>query len=76
MAEDLEEASSMEGTEIGEMWGILASLWSRRDYLSDALDDCLEAEIRLNHESLCDDYHIIEKTETHTSKRVYLEYIC
>jgi hypothetical protein len=76
MVEDLEEASGMEGSETGELWSRLACLWSSsRDYLSDDFVACLEAEIKVNHETLCTEYNIVERTETITRTGTYLEYI-
>jgi hypothetical protein len=75
MIEDLEEASGMEGSETGEMWAYLACLWSRNDYLSDDFVAFLEAEIKVNHDSLCTEYGIVEKTETITRTGTSLKYL-
>jgi len=76
MLEDLQEAAGFEGSEVGEMWSLISSLFeSYSDIVSPAFFASLEAEIRRQHEILCKEFIITEDTETVERTRVRLVYV-
>lgn len=76
MVEDLHDAAGLEGSEVGEMWSLIASLFeSYSDIISPELLASLEAEIRQQHEILCKEFIITEDTETVERTHTRLVYV-
>lgn len=67
LVSELEEASEIEGTELGQWWGLLASIYSHSiDCGSPAFRESLDAEIRSEHKRLKEEFRVVESTETRT----------
>lgn len=64
----LEEYGSLEGTELGEMWILLASMWSRRDYIPKPLLNALKKEIKATVKYIKENVTIKEEDVTTTIK--------
>ena len=74
LVERLEYLSSYEGTEIGEMWSLLSSLWGRKDCISKELRVVLEDEIKKEAEFLKYHAKLLTGETTYTRNVVNLEF--
>jgi hypothetical protein len=63
MVEELQEAANLDGTEIGEYWRALASLWSVSlgPGISPPLFKALKEELANQYEFLKEDFRIVEE---------------
>jgi hypothetical protein len=69
MISELEDASSLEGTELGEWWGMLCEMQNRvADFGSDAFRDAWHEAIREEHSRLKEEFELVEEVFTKSQK--------
>jgi len=67
--EELTEAASLEGTEVGEYWGLLVDLWLRaRDAGSDKFLAALKEELLEQYDYLHEEYRLVEEERVERRK--------
>jgi len=71
----LEDISSYEGTEIGEMWESFVRLYRYREYMSTEMRCILENDIIEEANRSHISYKLTEREETYTEKVIELEYL-
>ncbi len=76
MADELEEAASLDGTENGEWWRVLARMGQAIDYgASDKFKKAWIAEVKSEHKRLKRDFRIVEEPRQFTKIEKRLDFI-
>ena len=75
MLEELEEAATIEGSEVGEQWQALVSAKAAADYGSEAFLAAYEAEVREQHEHFRNNFRIVERQESRIVTYTDIEFV-
>jgi hypothetical protein len=76
MAVELERASELEGSELGEWWGSLARMVPRYiDCASEEFKLAFESEIKMEYARFKEEFRVVETIETRTEKRIELLHV-
>ncbi len=67
MAAILDDLAFYEGTEVGETWRSMYSLWVNYPYISETLKKALASEITTQYNFYKENYELKETTVTHTT---------
>lgn len=75
MAEELEDAARLDGSEVGEQWQSLSSAETAARYGSDEFRDAWEKEVREQYEHFTTNFRIVTRKETREVEYTDLEFV-